>query len=101
METHRMQRIAKAVKMEPRSLLVLAPAVYLFVLPLAHTTGLRSVTFGISTLLLLATWRRFPAAPIPLKAPFAAWLVLALVSLIWAVRPEYSINEIKNEILQG
>jgi O-antigen ligase len=96
-----MRKKIELMKIEREYLLLLAPAVYLFVLPLAHTTALRSVAFGISALLLLATWRRFPAASIPLKAPFTAWLILAMVSLIWAVRPEYSINEIRNEILQG
>jgi O-antigen ligase len=90
-----------ALKIEPSSLFILAPVIYLFVLPLAHTAGLRSVAFAVSVLLLVFTWRATPTPSIPLKAAFVAWLTLALVTLIWAVRPEYSIGEIKAEILQG
>ena len=82
-------------------LLLLAPAIYLFVLPLPHTTAVRSVAFGLSALLLLATWRGTPVPPVPLKPAFAGWLALSLVTLIWALHPEYSIGEIKSEILQG
>jgi len=96
-----MQRLFTAVKTERRLLLLLAPATYLFVLPLAHTTGLRSIAFGISVLLLVLTWRSSPTLTIPLKAAFAAWLTLALVTLIWAIHPEYSLGEIRTEILYG
>jgi O-antigen ligase len=90
------------MKIERESLLLLlAPAIYLFVLPLAHTTALRSIAFGVSVLVLLWTWRAYAKPPIPLKAPFAAWTAIALLSLIWAVYPEYSIGEIKSEIVYG
>jgi len=89
------------MKIERESLLLLAPAIYLFVLPLAHTTALRSIAFGVSALLLFWTWRAYATPPVPLKAPFAAWLVIALLSLIWAIYPEYSIGEIKAEIIYG
>ena len=89
------------MKINRESLLLLAPAIYLFVLPLAHTTALRSIAFGVSVLLLFWTWRDYATPPIPLKAPFAVWFVIALLSLIWAVYPEYSIGEIRTEILYG
>src|SRR5258706_10442270 len=89
------------MKIERESLLLLAPAIYLFVLPLAHTTALRSIAFVVSVLLLLWTWRAYATPLIPLKAAFSAWLAIALLSLIWAVYPEYSIGEIKSEILFG
>ena len=95
------RRILDAMKFSRNFILLLAPAIYLFVLPLAHMTAVRAVAFSISALLLLATWRCFPAPPVPLKLPFAVWLALALVSLIWAIRPGYSIGEIRLEILQG
>jgi O-antigen ligase len=101
METHRMPRIFKAVKIEPRLLFLLAPAIFLFVLPLPHTTGLRSVAFGISVLWLALTWKSNPTPTIPLKKPFAAWLTLALLTLIWAIHPEYSLGEIRTEIVYG
>lgn len=89
------------MRIERESLLLLAPAIYLFVLPLAHTTALRSVAFGVSVLLLFWTWRAYATPPIPLKAPFAVWLAIALLSLIWAVYPKYSIGEIRSEIVYG
>jgi O-antigen ligase len=89
------------MKIERESLLLLAPAIYLFVLPLAHTTALRSVAFGVSVLSLIWTWRAHATPPIPLKAPFAVWFIVALLSLIWAIHPEFSIGEIKAEILYG
>ena len=89
------------MKISRESLLLLAPAIYLFVLPLAHTTALRSVAFVVSVLLLIWAWRTDTTAPIPLKVPFAAWFAVALLSLIWAVHPDYSIGEIKSEIVYG
>ena len=89
------------MKINRESLLLVTPAIYLFVLPLAHTTALRSIAFGVSVLLLFWTWRAYATPPIPLKAPFAVWFVIALLSLIWAVYPEYSIGEIKSEIVYG
>jgi len=89
------------MKISRESLFLLAPATYLFVLPLAHTAAVRSVAFGLSVLLLLWTWRTRVTPPLPLKAPFAVGLALALLTLIWAVYPEYSIGEIRTEIVYG
>ncbi|HJQ15102.1 MAG TPA: O-antigen ligase family protein [Anaerolineales bacterium] len=80
---------------------LLAPSIYLLVLPLAHTTALRSVSFAVSALLLVWTWRAYPATSIPMKAAFAAWFVAGLFSLFWAVRPDFSLGEVKDEILYG
>ncbi len=89
------------VRVDGETLRLLAPAVFLFVLPLAHVTALRSIAFAVSVAWLLWTWRVYPTPGIPLKTPFAAWLVLALLSLIWAIHPAYSLGEIKAEILYG
>ena len=89
------------MKIDRESLLLLAPAIYLFVLPLAHTTALRSIAFGVSILLLLLTWRDHATLPVPLKAPFAVWFIVAMLSLIWAVHPDFSIGAIKSEIIYG
>ena len=87
------------MKFDRDSLLLVAPAIYLLVLPIPHTTALRNIAFGISVLLLLATWRSWPVPSIPLKAPFVAWFALAVVSLIGAVNLRYSIGEIRSEIV--
>ena len=89
------------MKIERGSLLLLAPAIYLFVLPLVHVTVFRATAFWISVLLLLWTLRTQATPPIPLKAAFAVWLSVALLTLIWAVHPEFSIREIKSEIVYG
>jgi O-antigen ligase len=93
-----------AFKVDPvrrESLRLVAPAVYLFVLPLAHTAALRSIAFGVSVLLMLLAMRNHAALSIPLKAPFAVWFLLAILSLTGAVHPEFSIGEIRVEILYG
>jgi hypothetical protein len=41
------------MKVEREFLLLLAPAIYLFILPLARTTALRSIGFGVSVLMIL------------------------------------------------
>ena len=85
-----------------RSLLLLLPAaIYLFVLPIAHTTGLRNTVFAVSVLSVLLTWRAIRLPPIPLKIPFAVWFGFALLSLTQAIRLKYSIGEIKGEIVFG
>jgi O-antigen ligase len=89
------------MKIERESLLLLAPAIYLFVLPLVHVTAFRSIAFWISVLFLLWTLRAQATPPFPLKAAFAVWLSVALLTLIWAVHPEFSIGEIKSEIVYG
>ena len=89
------------MKIERESLLLLAPAIYLFVLPLVHVTAFRSMAFWTSVLLLLWTLRAQATPPFPLKAAFAVWLSVALLTLIWAVHPGFSIGEIKSEILYG
>jgi O-antigen ligase len=89
------------MKIERESLILFAPAAYLFILPLAHTTALRSIAFGVSILCLLWYLRSHTTPPMPLKIPFAVWFAIAVLSLIVAVYPEYSIGEIKSEIVYG
>ena len=89
------------MKVDREFLSLLAPATYLLVLPLAHVTALRSIAFVISILLFLLSLRTADTRMIPLKAPFAVWLGAALLSMIWAVHPDFSISAIKTEIVFG
>src|SRR5258708_38237042 len=89
------------MKVDRESLSLLAPATYLLVLPLAHVTALRSIAFVISILLFLLSLRTADTRMIPLKAPFAVWLGAALLSMIWAVHPDFAISAIKTEIVFG
>ena len=89
------------MKFDRALLPLLAPAIYLLVLPLAHVTALRSFAFVISIVLLLWSLRTADMRAIPLKAPFAVWLGAALLSMVWAVHPDFSIDAIRSEIVQG
>ena len=89
------------MKFDRAFLPLLAPAIYILVLPLAHVTALRSTAFVISIFLLLWSLRTADMRAIPLKAPFAVWLGAALLSMIWAVHPDFSIGAIKTEIVFG
>src|SRR4051794_17945982 len=90
------------VKLDAReSLLLAAPAIYLFVLPLAHLTAIRSISFGVSVLTLVWSWRWHEMPAVPLKAAFAVWFGTAALTLFWALYPEFSIDEIRVEIVYG
>ena len=68
------------MKFDRSLLLLLPPAIYLFVLPVAHTTGLRNAVFAISVLVILLAWRTIRLPPIPLKIPLRrlVWICLAV-----------------------
>jgi O-antigen ligase len=84
-----------------RRLLLFFPSLYLFALPFAHVTSLRSIGF-VGTLCLLA-WILVRERPfwLPLKAPLALWLLAAGLSLFWSVDPRYSADELKGDLLYG
>lgn len=74
-------------------------AVFLFTLPIPHTTSFRIAGMLLMALAVIATFRREAFHALPLRAPFLAWAALALVSLTYAVNPRYSLSEVKAEIL--
>lgn len=80
------------------TLLVLG-AVFLFVLPIPHTATLRLASLFGAAILAFMLVRRQGMPSLPLKAPFAAWALIAGASLVYAVEPQYSIGEIKTELL--
>src|SRR5438445_4776965 len=71
----------------------------LFVLPFPGTVALRLLclagVFGVAT----ALWRRLAPPRIPCKPALVFWALVALISLAGAVDRDYSLGEIKNEIL--
>ncbi len=82
-----------------RALLVIA-GLFLFVLPMPHTVTLRQLALALAVILTVWLLRRpFLFRSIPLKWPIAIWIGAALLSVVWAVDPAYSLREIKNEIL--
>jgi O-antigen ligase len=96
-----MQNLPKIRVGAREPLLLAAPVIYLFVLPLAHLTAIRSISFGVSVLTLMWSWRWYDTPRVPLKAAFAVWFGTAALTLFWAVYPEFSIDEIRVEILYG
>ncbi len=78
-----------------------APALYLFILPFAHTTSVRSIAFALMLAGAMVAWRaERPALP-PLLWPFALWATVALLALPWASDTRFSLSEIKSEIAYG
>jgi O-antigen ligase len=78
--------------------LILA-GIFLFSLPFSHTVALRLITLFTAAAIALVDWRRQNTPPVPCKLPLALWAGMAVLSLTWAIRVEYSFNEIMNEIV--
>jgi O-antigen ligase len=71
----------------------------LFVLPFPGTVALRLLCLAGALLVAIALWRRLAPPPVPCKLALVFWALVALLSLAGAVDPDYSLGEIKNEIL--
>jgi O-antigen ligase len=79
--------------------LAAAPLVVLVaVLPFPHTVALRVACVVLGFAMAVAAWRRSGVPAVPCKIALALWAVVALLSLVWAFDPAYSLSEIKNEI---
>lgn len=79
--------------------LLVISAAFLFVLPIPHTATLRLAFLFVAVMLSVALIRRHGTPMLPLKGPFLAWALVAGLSLVYAVKPEYSLGEIKTELL--
>ena len=73
-------------------------AVFLFILPFPGTVALRLLALAGGLLASAWSWHKEGLPQIPAKAALLLWLGCALLSLITAVDPAYSLGEIKNEI---
>lgn len=77
-------------------------AVYLWVLPTAHTIALRQVAFfSLILLTLWSAWRYELRLHLPLATPWLVFGAVALTSLTYAIDPAFSLGEIKKEIGYG
>lgn len=76
----------------------LAPGLFLLILPLAGTVALRLGTLAVAAITAALMWHRVAPPRVPLKLPIALWALVAGLSLVWALDPQYSLGEIKNEI---
>lgn len=72
--------------------------VLLAILPFPGTVALRLLCLAAAFGYVVYRWKRLAVPPLPCKAALAAWVLLALVSLSYAVDPGYSLGEIKNEL---
>lgn len=69
-----------------------------FILPFPGTVAFRLLCLSVVIGLTVWFWREWTVPVIPCKPVLAAWALLALVSLVYAVDRQYSLGEIKNEI---
>lgn len=77
-------------------------AVYIWVLPVAHTIAVRHTAFFLLVLLTAwLGWRRALKLRLPLLLPWLIYAGIALWSLAYAIDPGYSQGEIKGEIGYG
>ena len=89
---------SRALNFLRENFVYLAPGVFLFILPFAGTVALRLTTLAVAAIIAIFVWRNTSPPPIPCKPSIALWILVALLSLIWALELKYSIGEIKNEI---
>lgn len=73
--------------------------IVLLTLPFAHSVAIRTIAGAIAWVATLLAWRSLAVPRIPLLWLFAAWAGLGLLSLTWAIDPEYSAGELKTELL--
>jgi O-antigen ligase len=78
---------------------VIPPAVYLFILPFAHTIAVRWVALGLG---IVAAIRYRPATGVPrvpALLPISLWMIVAATSLVWAEDFDYSFGEFRIDVL--
>jgi O-antigen ligase len=75
-----------------------APALFLFILPFPGTVAFRLISLSIAAITAALMWHRVAPPRIPLMLPIALWIAISVLSLVWALDPQYSLGEIKNEI---
>lgn len=77
---------------------------FLFSLPLAYITSVREISLGgavFFAVVLLLLQKGQGLQRTLLDLPLWAWTAVAFFSLVWAVNPAYTRNEIVGEILKG
>ncbi len=75
----------------------LVPGLFLFILPFPGTVAFRLVSLGMAAITAAWMWRRTQPPGIPLKLPSALWVAVSVLSLVWALDPQYSMGEIQQD----
>ncbi len=78
--------------------ILIAPSIFLFILPFTHTVALRLSMLGIAFLTALYIWHKEEHPSLPLKLPLLLTVLICIASLFWAVDLRYSFGEVKNEM---
>src|ERR1700690_1449357 len=73
-------------------------AAFLFILPFPGTVTLRLLALAAGLIVCAWSWHKEGFPQIPAQAALLFWSGCALLSLLGAVDPGYSLGEIKNEI---
>lgn len=84
------------------ALVDIAPALFLFVLPIAHTTPLRIVCLALSLGTAIVSRRRWMSASAPpasLGIAIGYWVCVCLAASWTSIEPDYSWGEFRNEVL--
>lgn len=77
-------------------------AVYIWILPIGHTTALRNLIFFLLVFLTMwAAWKRELRPRFPIAWAWGVYGVVAVLSLFYAIDPGYSLFEIKTELIYG
>jgi O-antigen ligase len=82
-----------------RTLVLLPFMMLLFILPFPGTVTLRLVCLALAFAFAVALWWRLSPPRVPCWPALTLWALVALLSLIGAVDRDYSVGEIKNEVL--
>jgi len=77
---------------------MLAPMILLFILPFPGTVALRLVALAVAMATAAWYWRRLAVPPFPCRMAIGFWAVVAIASVTYAVDPQYTLGEIKNEV---
>ncbi len=77
---------------------MVAPMVFLFILPFPGTVALRLVALAVAIATAAWRWRQLDVPPFPCRAAIGLWAAIAVLSLAYAVDPVYTSGEIKNEV---
>jgi len=78
---------------------MLAPMVLLAILPFSHTVALRLACLFVSVGTAAYAWRSRDVPRFPFRLPIAFWALVATASLLTAVDFQYTLGEVKTEVL--
>ncbi len=71
----------------------------LFILPFSGTVAFRLLCVALAFVYAMFVWRRSSVPQIPFLPVLLFWGATVLASLFYAVDPDYSLSEVKNELM--